>query len=408
MLFVIVTTVWWLGWMLLAQFSLTGINTPSTTATGLILLMLLFLNIGARVGKYFTPACSQYRAMDKGAFDRVHYLILALVTPIILFYFVRATNYLYLNGFQNYRMLVFGTKDAPSVLFGSGPVELLYYLSVYPLLLYSLFYSGIQFFRGRYLFFAWTFILLLLDAIMRMGRFNLYFVLFIFLLLSLHFKRWKSLLIIGVIMMSGVVAIGQFRDGDRGEQGVYERSKKFLVEYHTVGIAIFDQELRDSNSYLQQNRSYGRAMFGGVEQIVGLVARKLGFKDYSSYAQEIAYNMQFARVVGYNKHNDPLYYNAFSTMLYSMYLDARGWGFVVFPFLLGFAVALFYGGGHLLLATILSWAICFSLFQSQFESAVTWIVLFMASVYEYYCSKREGRRSPHAAASSGSSSFNAK
>ncbi|MBF0360507.1 MAG: oligosaccharide repeat unit polymerase [Oligoflexia bacterium] len=404
---------WWGIWCVVANFSITGVFAPSLHTSILVSMMILFLMVGGIVGQKIAVKGGTERDTDSEVvfIKRVLKIIFIIITPIILFYFFRAINIFFTEGIENYRMLVFGTKETPSILFKSGPIELLYYLLIYSLMFYSLLASIALYFQSQkreslsclyYLLYA--ILLNFLDAIMRLGRFNIYHIL---ILLGLVFfyrarreKNYKKLLIgiiVGMTILSSIVGIGYFRD--KNKRDLLSQLKIYLIEYHTVGFAIFDQELKDKNSYLQTHLSYGRGVLGGVDQLVGLLARKVGFKKFSAPVQEIAFNMQTQRVIGNRGRAEfgcvsadcPIRYNAFSTILYTFYLDAREFAFVIFPFILGLLTTFFYermtnhNSIHYTVMFLTSFFIIFfSIFQSQIEAPATWITIFISYLLQTY------------------------
>ncbi|MBF0298981.1 MAG: oligosaccharide repeat unit polymerase [Oligoflexia bacterium] len=421
----LILSCWWGGCALLANLSLTGINAPSLHTSILVSMMILFFTLGGVVNiPWFKSKINigiereeieEAEKIEEQRVKKILKIIFIIITPIIFFYFFRALNIFYTQGIENYRMLVFGTKENPSILFRSGPIELLYYLLIYSLIFYSLLASIALYFQsnlhnnlqnnrkdGTLFYLLYAIFLSFLDAIMRLGRFNIYHALILVGLILIykfrkeqtHKKNKKIKILVPALVLSifilSMVGVGYFRDKDKKD--LFSQFKIYLIEYHTVGFAIFDQELQDKNSYLQTHISYGRATLGGVDQLVGLVARKIGFKNFSAPVQEIAFNMQTPRVIGNRGKAEfdcansdcPIRYNAFSTILYTFYLDARDFAFVIMPFILGLLMAIFYRKmmekksiHSTIMFLIIFFVIFFSIFQSQIEAPATWLAVFI-------------------------------
>lgn len=107
-----------------------------------------------------------------------------------------------------------------------------------------------------------------------------------------------------------------------------------LINYHTVGFSLFDHSMMDLSSPLNQ-RTYGIVSLGSIASIFFIVWRKLGFET-SSAIEEMAEYLDQAVNIGQGSDGTPLVYNAFGTVLYSIY---QGGGLILtifLPFVYGF------------------------------------------------------------------------
>ena len=287
------------------------------------------------------------------------------------------------------RQLLFGTANQDSVLFNSKELALLYFVFVQAALRVAVITGfAITFFTGRYKYLAIGNLLCLVDSLLFLGRGALLefaFQLVFFLLVSHELRRQVSnrvKRIIGVslaiLFLSGAI-VGVIR-GDTKSVSMSNFIKNQVINYHTVGFVILDQELADKQSRLNQNTTYGLATLGGIERLTVLLIRRFDKSIDTVSGQNGEYLAEF-RVLGRNSEGEDLYYNAFATIFYTFFLDG-GYLFV----LIGMAVfgmwisrerTLFLYGraSHLTTLYTLVQAGYSSLFFSPVESTTFWMVI---------------------------------
>ena len=186
---------WWCLWLFVANFSLTGIYIPRAPTQTLVLVMLFAMLCGSilattRAKSQGTTALLQNRNLHKRW--RYLYLAIGVFSPAVAYYFSKAISIFLSEGVLGYRDAVFGNADRPSVLFESNYVEWIYALVVSPIIFSSLI-AGVVFylsFRDRKLL-AVSLVMIAMDAVLRLGRFNFYFFLF-FLFFSYLLLRQRS------------------------------------------------------------------------------------------------------------------------------------------------------------------------------------------------------------------------
>jgi len=92
--------------------------------------------------------------------------------------------------------------------------------------------------------------------------------------------------------------------------------------------------------------------------------------------------------VGYDLNGYPILYNAFYTILYSMYLDGRELVFFAIPFLYGYFLSNLYQDwlvtgeiGTLMILNLLTYVGIFSIFQSPVEGTIFWGTLLLLFLF---------------------------
>lgn len=325
-----------------------------------------------------------------------------LIAPIVLFYFIRALHILPSADPIEYRIAVFGVSDEPSILFGHGYLLILYKVFVSTFIFFSLI-LGIMFFlkfRNKKLLLIPLF-LIILDAVMTLGRFNFYYVIVFFWLSYLFLRqRFKEdheeddsysylskikskswLFILLVIMVSMLIVLSVARI--ERKENVFSTLRMFAINYHTVGFVLFDTELSNPNSRLNTRLSYGRSTLGGLDTLLSLILRRFDSRIVP-VAGESGQYMRTPRVIGLDKNNQPIKGNAFYTILYSLYLDGRYFFVIFMSFLFGYFVAIHYlkwikNGSFINLSflILLMYLALFSLFHSPVEGLKFWIGLLL-------------------------------
>jgi hypothetical protein len=191
-------------------------------------------------------------------------------TPVVGYYFFKAIGIFFSEGLLGYRGAVFGDMDRPSILFESNYMELLYTIVLSPFI-FLFVLAGVIFYlacHDRKLL-CISLILLVMDAGMRLGRFNFYYFLF-FLALStlllyqrggmrdgvglvfgtaLRKARWAMVTLM-IAMVTLVMVISTLRDKE--VENFADAIGRVAIEYHTVGFVLFDDSLENPSSGLNK------------------------------------------------------------------------------------------------------------------------------------------------------------
>ncbi|MDB9786880.1 oligosaccharide repeat unit polymerase [Bacteriovoracaceae bacterium] len=388
----IILCMWWILWLAIANYSLTGVTVPSLHTQLLVYLMatgFLLGNIGAIIfySKNLAPKPNRQTIGHLKIGLKFVQVSNAIISPIVIFFLILSIYLLTKHNINDYRVLVFSTKTHPSILFHSGKIELLYSLIISPILLTNLFiiFANLRSYRSHKWVFISTITLNVFDAVMRLGRFNMYFMIILFLS-SLYISYLdgfrKKLKFIPFILLLGFIIfqVGSIRNSK--DTTLKNQVSTYLIDYHTMGFAIFDSKLTNPNSRLNHTISWGRGVIGGIDQLIGLVARKIGFQNYITPVQETALKMTQATNIGTNLNGSPKKYNAFYTVLYTLYLDGREFFVFLVPFLFGTLFMKYYhywtiskSPVHLSILLSFIYVVIFSIFQSPIETPIFWISL---------------------------------
>jgi oligosaccharide repeat unit polymerase len=404
---VLIVVCWWAFWLWISNFSLTGFFVPSDRTQVMVLVMLGSVSLGGLLAFAGRRQPEKTDLANERFISNGRYLfwLNVLFVPLLAFLMARAVPALLSSEPVRYRMEVYGTPDGPSPLFGAGYNQFLFFLVVSPVIFFSLIAGLISFFRfGRKKLLLISGLLIIVEGIITLGRFNFYYLLALAAFAFAYAKqrrtapaeeagqtgppRLKLKAVKFTVASAAVLAAVLGLSFLRGEKniGPLAALEKIAVEYHTVGLVLFDQELQATSSRLNSGLSYGRSTIGGLDSLALLFLRRFN-PDIVPVAQESGAYMAEAREVGRDARGEPILGNAFYTILYSLYYDGRYPAVVVFSLVFGFFLARSWQGwirngrlASLSAAVLLTYVGVFSIFQSPVEGLKFWVALLFIPV----------------------------
>ena len=407
-----IIVLWWCFWLWLANFSLTGFFVPGGKTQLMILIMLAAVFLGSKLafGKDRDPGLVAKENEQFTQNGRYLLWLNILFFPVAAFFFLRALPLLLSGSPVKYRSAVFGSLDQPSPVFGGGYFQFLFQLIVSPVIFFSLIAGIILFFRDRRkMLLLVSGGLVVLEAVMTLGRFNFYYILAFVVLTYVFiaqrhkagpalqeesgkkpFVRMKKLKILTLagIMLAGLLFMSIFR-GEKNA-GPVATLGRVAVNYHTVGLVLFDQELESPSSRLNSRLSCGRSIIGGIDTIVVILLRRFN-SDLTPIAGESGRYMDEPRQVGEDEQGGPIFGNAFYTILYSLYFDGRYLAVLLVSLIFGYGVSASYlkwlkqgSLPGLAMVILLMYAGVFSLFQSPAEGLKFWIALLLVAAMKRF------------------------
>lgn len=390
--------IWWSSWLYIAFCDFTMLDKPSIEIIFLVFMMLTGLFIGGMLaairGAHYSLTNYEIKndiflMTTNKIFDNTFLFFLFVIS----FYFLKAMIYLLQNGFIGYRDIVFSSPGKPSVLFGSSYVELFYNLIISPFPFIFLFIGLVLFINyNEKKIFYWSAFMLILDSMMRLGRFGVYYIVVLSLLAILYSKTdhkslKKKLLFILICLVALIIGIGSLRGSD-----FIDTFTNMLVTYHTVGFNLVSQEIMDIHSKINHSLTYGLGTLNGLISIFDIIIRRF-YTELLPYDELIKNHQQFV-IVGTDAHGTPLFYNAFYTLLFTFYSDGRElyiFGVSLFiGYLLGRSFIRYKFTGYsydfvFLLSLML--VMIFSIFQSMFEGTRIWIVWLIFLLISRYINR---------------------
>jgi hypothetical protein len=139
----------------------------------------------------------------------------------------------------------------------------------------------------------------------------------------------RNMLLVAAILCVGLVASAANRFGGDIMGGL----QRYVIGYHLVGFSFYDQQYLDSDSILHAP-SFGRSSLGFLEQVLENL-----LKPFSDGFQAASFaNAEFTNTAIDIGANDTMHFNAFGTILFTLYRDLNVVGIFVGGALYGAAV----------------------------------------------------------------------
>jgi hypothetical protein len=239
---------------------------------------------------------------------------------------------------------------------------------------------------------------LLLSAVLKGSRAELYQFICMFMVyfltvnasfIFMYFRKYKLLVFsLGSIFLSVMIFVGLERGND-----IFEAA----FDYHTVGFALLSKYLGEGG--MGHGISYGVSYFGGIDYIVGLLARLAFFGDFQSYSKmvleyqnsmvttftaesQIAPTLEMYSLSGYNAFYTLLVTGVESFGSYGVMLLGGAFGFLIkyadFRAKKGDVFSAFY-------FVILISAVFMGIFASFLETVGFWLTLILLNVVFIAC-----------------------
>jgi len=271
--------------------------------------------------------------------SRINFLINFLIffaAPVVFYFLIKSMVLIFNSGdLEYFRGAVFGNADADSIIFGPGWIAFLFNAIIMGAIHIGLFIGIFLFVMdGRKKLLTVSSGLMILSAIMTLGRFGIYLIL-VFLLIAFLLKKTKTSikiknsLIVLMFLLTPMVIIG----AARGFNNLGDQVKIFAVDYNTLGFSLFDDELNTSDSSLNSKEKFGFSSLGVIENSFFILFRKLGFTERLGAVADVDLNT-FRNLS--EVEENPKFYNAFGTIVYSMYYDGGILFVIVLSFIFGY------------------------------------------------------------------------
>ena len=270
-------------------------------------------------------------------------LVLTLmIMPIMLYLLYKSViATISIDNLALYRSLAIGSVSQESVIFGSKYIKYFYVIFV-KTFIYTILIIGFVIFvkRGINLILVLSIAYLIIDSIIMLGRFNLLYI-FVFYILATslrssglinNFKKYSWLFFALFILFYLITFL---RDGANHQSNVIEIVTNHLALYFTMAFSIFDIELNNNNSLLNNFNSFGLSSLGSFGDVFFILFKIMG-ADILPPGGVVGAYLQSPFIIGYDDYSNPITGNAFGGILYSLYLDGGVVGIILFGFFYGF------------------------------------------------------------------------
>ena len=401
----VILHLWWFGWLLISLLSLTGLYPPSNFTIALFVLLLTSITAGAGI---YALICRQRGGVpkyilwgyDRGAAFLAETTMLKLVfftaLPFTIFFFIRM---LFLIGSEPdlaaYRAKVFGIGLGYSLLFRFPVIESINQFVIEPINLAALFLGVSAFIlHQRHKLLLTAFLIIILHSLMMMGRFGFHYIFMMLLFIiackismrgRIAFRSIKGIIVFVVAIFVFASTVTHLRSSDK-LKGLRNTITMYVIDYHTVSFSIFDRDLQEPKSVLHI-KSFGRSSLGPFDRII---VNMLGLFGVEKNAQPDLNGLALMpnREVGRDPDGNPKFYNAFGSVLYSLYRDGRQmfiiFAGVIFGFLASFfSESLRYKNSYgITFLTALAFIGIYGIFQPVLEGPALLSILIIVITYK--------------------------
>lgn len=336
---ILIVTSWWYLWLFVSSLSLTGLKTPSLEAYGVYVIMLVSVTVGSFA---YSPKLINKKPNETGytpltkiskknnlRIYLLNYFLIFIAAPVVFYLLFKSISIMLTSeDLISFRANVFINPYNDSIVFGPGWVLYLFFCIIMSPIFIGLFVGSFLFILdGRKKLFVISSILMIAVDIMMLSRFNIYLVT-VCLLICLYLKKSKiiskikKIIITLMILLSLLFAVGAMR----GVNDVRQQVLLFVVDYHTLGFSLFDNELQLPESYLNSQSNYNLSSSGIIQESFFILIRRLGLTQQRGSIGDI--DLSAPRDLS-SDESSPKFYNAFGTIVYSLYGDG-GIFFVIF------------------------------------------------------------------------------
>ena len=401
-----IISIWWGGWLAVAEINLIGIPAPSYYTSGIVVTTWIFCVFGALTGrKYqtFHPVNFSATKINKRIANYVGVCLLVIAGPIFWFSYLGLSIQSTLTDVASYRTELFGSD---SVIYSSKFNYYMYIFVITPLLFVCVLWLQSRGFgktkKEKWLA-ALVVLLVIAESLGTSGRLMVYF-LVIGVVYCKIFRAHRlpnlttspsgaKAFIFPILLIILLLWMNQRRMSGN-DLGVFDISAYFLVWYHTLGFSLLDLELNNSFSRLNDFPTLGQASFGGLIDYFLVPLHPIIQYDPVAYLNAVS--QEEFQIVGYSDLlGAPIPANAYYTVFYSIFQDFGWFGIVGVWFLYGrllnrsYRKYIHYGNfSSLYLLNALIFCGMFGLFQSPLESHRFWV----AVIFAYFISKIESKR----------------
>lgn len=334
---------WWLLWLALSISPLNELMAPSWIAIAQYLLLLAAFFAGHATIKWFRPFDRMPRSASLRDLHperkRVSFALTAavLLCSAMLAIGLKLSGALEMSFVDHFiRMRVDQAQGEATSLTGVRALDVLTKILAFPLsytIIVSLLAIELRAFRSLFVLCLVNFLCFVYLWQVNYPLIHLFWFLVFYTLLTAERRGHFNL---KIIVSAGVlVAVLVASATNRGGTGVLAGIQHYIINYHLIGFSFYDFQYHDARSILHET-SFGRSSLGFIDQMLHGFLKRLSV-DYSAASFE---NSTFNDVPIDLGAAVSLQFNAFGTILFTLYRDFAFVGIMVGGFLYGSAATL--------------------------------------------------------------------
>ncbi len=378
---------WWLMWMAISLSPLNELLKPSWATMGQCLLLVSSFFAGHAAMKWFRPFDPTVREAAKasaisGSMRRAMFFA-AIGCCLMLVISLKLSGALS-TGFVDYfvRLRVALSEGDFSTLTNVHSLDILTKILAFPLsytVMVILLSVELETSKG-------TFVICLINmlAFAYLWQVNyplvhmFWFMIFYMLLTAQRRGRFnRKILTFSSLIMTVLVASAV----NRGGTDLTGALQHYIIDYHVIGFTFYDQQFQDPQSILH-NLSFGRSSLGFLDQVLEVLLKPFSVGYHAASSENADYN-DIPLDIG---ATDSIQFNAFGTIMFSLYRDFNVFGLVMGGFAYGaIATRMRYLSGHSWFAgavfLMLAAAWMMGMMVSPLEAAYFWFTIVALAIF---------------------------
>lgn len=372
---------WWVFWLAASYADLNGFIPPSGETVAQYALLIVSFVVGHYTMKHlwvivFHPPPSHAREIRANNTRMCVTLRAAALTCAALLLISLHLSGAFTSDFIEYFAKLRMDEGGLESLTGIHALDVLTKILAFPLsytVILIVLAKGVQGFRFTLL--LCIFNLLVFSYLWQVNYplIHLFWFLVFHFLVQAHRRGFfdKRIMIVMLVLFSTLLASAANRFGGDVVGGL----QRYIVGYHLIGFSFYDHQYQDQNSILHLH-SFGRSSLGFLDQMLEAVSKMVGAAYKAASSENATYNND-AVDIGLSEVKE---FNAFGTLLFSLYRDFHFVGVLVGGFCYGSLTtyALYrsannwlYGALFMLLAS--SWMM--GMMVSPLEQAYFWFAI---------------------------------
>jgi oligosaccharide repeat unit polymerase len=372
---------WWAFWLLVSQSSLNVFRPPSPATMLQYALLIASFLAGHLTIRHLSKVMPMRQELIppvfRGDTARMKWLLAvsAVGSGLLLLISLKLSG-AYSTTFVEYFLRLRVESDTVQELTGNHSLDVLTKVVAFPLS-YTII---LVILANEARYFKWVLIVCICNLLaysylwqVNYPLIHLFWILAFYLLLvnsrKSHFNI-KTLLVVSTLFALLLISAANRFGGD-----VLGGFQRYIVGYHLLGFSFYDYQYNDPHSILHLY-SYGRSSLGFLDQTLQAASKLVGENYNAASFENSAYNNQGVDV----GRSDIGTYNAFGTILFSLYRDFDLVGIWLGGFVYGAAVtqslyrsAANWIAGALFLCLASSWMI--GMMVSPLEQAYFWFAI---------------------------------
>jgi hypothetical protein len=328
---------WWGFWLAASYTDLNEFIPPSGQTLGQYALLVVSFLVGHHTLKHlwvrgFRPRASAARGIGANGTTRMRVALraAALTCAAMLLVSLQLSG-AFSSDFIEYFAKLRMDEDGLALLTGIRALDVLTKILAFPLsytVILVVLANGVQ--RFRFTLLLCIFNLLAFSYLWQVNYplIHLFWFLVFHSLVQAHRRGSfdKRTMVIVLVLFSTLLASAANRFGGDVLGGL----QRYIVGYHLVGFSFYDHQYLDPNSILHAH-SFGRSSLGFLDQMLEAVSKMVGAAYKAASFENSTYNNE-AVDIGVSEVKE---FNAFGTLLFSLYRDFHFVGILVGGFAYG-------------------------------------------------------------------------